>query len=152
MVNFGKMIDKLIEISTNQDLSDEVKFQLDEVIDELVNFEIEKNGGRIPIPDFRDLSPEDLEEIKQFELFVRDVMNNRLALAWVKMNQVMVDKEDLEKVLRVIIEHQNSWDIEVMELYAKLYEIYENKLIDEKDVSLDEMIWDMGLSLPSWED
>ena len=39
-----------------------------------------------------------------------------------------------------------------MELYAKLYEIYENKLIDEKDVSLDEMIWDMGLSLPSWED
>lgn len=64
----------------------------------------------------------------------------------------MVDKEDLEKVLRVIIEHQNSWDIEVMELYAKLYEIYENKLIDEKDVSLDEMIWDMGLSLPSWED
>jgi|TARA_R100000234_G_scaffold80224_1_gene50264 hypothetical protein len=81
MVNFGKMIDKLIEISTNQDLSDEVKFQLDEVIDELVNFEIEKNGGRIPIPDFRDLSPEELEEIKQFELFVRDVMNNRLALA-----------------------------------------------------------------------
>ena len=64
----------------------------------------------------------------------------------------MVDKEDLEKGLRVIIEHQNSWDIEVMELYAKLYEIYENKLIDEKDVSLDEMIWDMGLSLPSWED
>ena len=64
----------------------------------------------------------------------------------------MVDIEDLEKVLRVIIEHQNSWDIEVMELYAKLYEIYENKLIDEKDVSLDEMIWDMGLSLPSWED
>ncbi len=64
----------------------------------------------------------------------------------------MVDKEDLEKVLKVIIEHQNSWDIEVMELYAKLYEIYENKLIDEKDVSLDEMIWDMGLSLPSWED
>ena len=68
------------------------------------------------------------------------------------MNQVMVDKEDLEKVLKVIIEHQNSWDIEVMELYAKLYEIYENKLIDEKDVSLDEMIWYMGLSLPSWED
>ena len=64
----------------------------------------------------------------------------------------MVDKEDLEKVLKVIIEHQNSWDIEVMELYAKLYEIYENKLIDEKDVSLDEMIWYMGLSLPSWED
>ena len=68
------------------------------------------------------------------------------------MNQVMVDKEDLEKVLKVIIEHQNSWDIEVMELDAKLYEIYENNLIDEKDVSLDEMIWDMGLSLPSWED
>ena len=41
MVDFGKMIDKLIEISTTQDMSEEVKFKLDDVIDELINLEIE---------------------------------------------------------------------------------------------------------------
>ena len=79
MVNFGKMIDKLIEISTNQDLSEEVKFQLDEVIDEMIHVEIDNN--KQIVPDFNDLSPEETEEIKQFEMFVRDVMNNKLAMA-----------------------------------------------------------------------
>ena len=74
MVNFGKMIDKLIEISTNQDLSEEVKFQLDEVIDEMIHVEIDNN--KQIVPDFNDLSPEEMEEIKQF-----DVMNNKLAMA-----------------------------------------------------------------------
>ena len=81
MTDFGKMIDKLIEISTNQDISDEVKCNLDDVIDELIHLEIEHNGEKLIVPDFSDLSPEELEEIKQFELFVRDVMNNKLALA-----------------------------------------------------------------------
>ncbi len=81
MTDFGKMIDKLIEISTNQDISDEVKCNLDDVIDELIHLEIENNGEKVIVPDFSDLSPEELEEIKQFELFVRDVMNNKLALA-----------------------------------------------------------------------
>jgi len=81
MTDFGKMIDKLIEISTNQDISDEVKCNLDDVIDELIHLEIENNGEKLIVPDFSDLSPEELEEIKQFELFVRDVMNNKLALA-----------------------------------------------------------------------
>ena len=40
MTDFGKMIDKLIEISTNQDISDEVKCNLDDVIDELIHLEI----------------------------------------------------------------------------------------------------------------
>ena len=79
MVNFGKMIDKLIEISTNEDLSDEVKVSLDEVIDEMIHVEIDNN--REIVPDFNDLSPEEMEEIKQFEMFVRDVMNNKLAMA-----------------------------------------------------------------------
>jgi len=79
MVNFGKMIDKLIEISTNEDLSDEVKVSLDEVIDEMIHVEIDNN--RKIVPDFNDLSPEEMEEIKQFEMFVRDVMNNKLAMA-----------------------------------------------------------------------
>ena len=92
MVDFGKMIDKLIEINTNQDISDEVKCNLDDVIDELIHLEIENNGEKVLdsnelmdsnqiVPDFSDLSPEEMEEIKQFELFVRDVMNNKLALA-----------------------------------------------------------------------
>ena len=79
MVNFGKMIDKLIEISTNEDLSDEVKVSLDEVIDEMIHVEIDNN--RKIVPDFNDLSPEEMEEIKQFEMFVRDVINNKLAMA-----------------------------------------------------------------------
>ena len=79
MTDFGKMIDKLIEISTNEDLSDEVKVSLDEVIDEMIHVEIDNN--RKIVPDFNDLSPEEMEEIKQFEMFVRDVMNNKLAMA-----------------------------------------------------------------------
>ena len=81
MVDFGKMIDKLIEISTNEDISEEMKCNLDDVIDELINLEIDKNGDRVLVPDFNDLSPEEMEEIKQFEMFVRDVMNDKLAMA-----------------------------------------------------------------------
>ena len=79
MVDFGKMIDKLIEISTNEDISEEVQFKLDDVIEELIHLEIDKNGS--VVPDFTDLSPEELEEIKLFELFVRDVMDDKLAMA-----------------------------------------------------------------------
>ncbi len=79
MIDFGKMIDKLIEISTTQDMSQEVQFKLDEVIDELIHLEIEKNGS--VVPDFNDLSPEEMEEIKLFEMFVRDAMNDELAMA-----------------------------------------------------------------------
>ena len=86
MVDFGKMIDKLIEISTTQDMSQEVQFKLDEVIDELIHLEIEKNGS--VVPDFNELdslseslSPEEMEEIKLFEMFVRDVMNDEVAMA-----------------------------------------------------------------------
>jgi|TARA_Y100000034_G_scaffold48944_1_gene60520 hypothetical protein len=81
MVDFGKMIDKLIEISTNEDISQEVQFKLDEVIDELIHLEIDKNDNRVLVPDFTDLSPEEMEEIKLFEMFVRDVMNDELAMA-----------------------------------------------------------------------
>ena len=79
MADFGKMIDKLIEISTNEDISEEVKLQLDDVIEELIHLEIEKNGS--VVPDLNELSPEELEEIKLFEMFVRDVMDNKLAMA-----------------------------------------------------------------------
>lgn len=88
MIDFGKMIDKLIEISTNEDISEEVMIQLDEVIDELINLEIEKNRDRVLVPDLNELdsrgeslSPEEMEEIKLFEMVVRDVMNDELAMA-----------------------------------------------------------------------
>ena len=86
MADFGKMIDKLIEISTNEDMSQEVKLQLDDVIEELIHLEIEKNGSQVPDLNELDslsesLSPEELEEIKLFEMFVRDVMDNKLAMA-----------------------------------------------------------------------
>ena len=86
MADFGKMIDKLIEISTTQDMSEEVKLQLDDVIEELIHLEIEKNGNVVPDLNELDslsesLSPEELEEIKLFEMFVRDVMDNKLAMA-----------------------------------------------------------------------
>ena len=86
MADFGKMIDKLIEISTNEDISEEVKLQLDDVIEELIHLEIEKNGNVVPDLNELDslsesLSPEELEEIKLFEMFVRDVMDNKLAMA-----------------------------------------------------------------------
>ena len=80
MINFGKIIDKLIEISTSGELSEIARNQLDMVIEELVEFEVNRHGGMLPI-DYRELSPDELEEIREFEMFVRDVMNDKLALA-----------------------------------------------------------------------
>ena len=79
--SLGQIIDELIEVSISPDLSDDVKARLDMVIDELVNYEIENNNGKILVPDLRDLSPEELEELKEFEIFVKSVMNDNLALA-----------------------------------------------------------------------
>tara|TARA_Y100000034_G_scaffold84642_1_gene101511 strand:- start:547 stop:810 length:264 start_codon:yes stop_codon:yes gene_type:complete len=79
--SLGQIIDELIEVSISPDLSDDVKARLDMVIDELVNYEIENNDGKILVPDLRDLSPEELEELKEFEIFVKSVMNDNLALA-----------------------------------------------------------------------
>jgi len=45
----------------------------------MIHVEIDNN--KQIVPDFNDLSPEEMEEIKQFEMFVRDVMNNKLAMA-----------------------------------------------------------------------
>ena len=53
MIKFGKIIDKLIEISTSGELSEEARSSLDIVIEELV----------------------------EFEMLVRDVMDDKLAMA-----------------------------------------------------------------------
>ena len=80
LTGLGKFIDTLIEISTTMDISEEVKFKLDEVIEDLIHYEIERNDGMLPI-DYRELSPEEMEEIRDFEMLVRDVMNDKLAMA-----------------------------------------------------------------------
>ena len=80
LTGLGKFIDKLIEISTTMDISEEVKFKLDEVIEDLIHYEIDKNDGMLPI-DYRELSPEEMEEIRDFEMLVRDVMDDNLAMA-----------------------------------------------------------------------
>jgi hypothetical protein len=79
MVDFGKTIDKLIKISAMADLTDEVKMVLDDVIDELINTELTENENIVP--DYSSLSPDELEEIKQFEIFVRGVMDGEVAQA-----------------------------------------------------------------------
>ena len=80
MVNFGKIIDKLIEISTSGELSEIARSSLDMVIEELVEHDVDQYNGILPI-DYRELRPEEMEEIREFERFVRDVMNDNLALA-----------------------------------------------------------------------
>ena len=80
MIKFGKIIDKLIEISMSDELSEDARSQLDLVIEELVEFNVDQHNGILPM-DYRELSPEELEEIREFEMFVRDVMNDNLALA-----------------------------------------------------------------------
>ena len=80
LTGLGKFIDKLIEISTTMEISEEVKFKLDEVIEDLIHYEIDNNDGMLPI-DYRELSPEEMEEIREFEMLVRDVMNDNLAMA-----------------------------------------------------------------------
>ena len=80
LTGLGKFIDTLVEISTTMDISEEAKFKLDEVIEDLILYEIEHNDGMLPI-DYRELSPEELEEIRDFEMLVRDVMDDNLAMA-----------------------------------------------------------------------
>ena len=80
MINFGKIIDKLIEISISDELAEGTRSSLDSVIEELVEFEMNRHGGMLPM-DYRDLSPEEKLEIEQFERFMRDVMNDELAMA-----------------------------------------------------------------------
>ena len=84
MINIGKTIDKLIEISMTSKLSDDCRSKLDEVIEELIHFygeyHWENNGDKL-VPDFRDLSPEEMEEFKEFEMIVRTVMDDDVAMA-----------------------------------------------------------------------
>jgi hypothetical protein len=81
MNKIAELIDTLIEISCEESITPESRIKLDDVIDGLVNLELDTHGMDKIVPNLNELSPEELEEIKLFELFVRDVMNNTLAMA-----------------------------------------------------------------------
>ena len=83
MINLGKTIDKLIEVVATSELPDDCRLKLDEAIEELIHFYFEyrhKNGDKF-VPDFRDLSPEEMEEIREFEMMVRTIMDENVAMA-----------------------------------------------------------------------
>ena len=84
MINLGKIIDKLIEISTTTKMPKDCRLKLDTAIEELIHFhfEFKYNGDdELNVPDFQDLSPEEMEEFKEFEMIVRTIMNDNIAMA-----------------------------------------------------------------------
>ena len=85
MINLGKIIDKLIEISTTTKMPKDCRLKLDTAIEELIHFHFEFNHNsdddELNVPDFRDLSPEEIEEFKEFEMIVRTIMNDNIAMA-----------------------------------------------------------------------
>ena len=85
MINLCKIIDKLIEISTTTKMPKDCRLKLDMAIEELIHFHFEFNynsdNDELNVPDFRDLSPEEMEEFKEFEMIVRTIMNDNIAMA-----------------------------------------------------------------------
>ena len=83
MINLGKIIDKLIEISTTTKMPKDCRLKLDTAIEELIHFHLEFNydNNELNVPDFRDLSPEEMEEFKEFEMIVRTIMSDNIAMA-----------------------------------------------------------------------
>tara|TARA_B100000749_G_C17980920_1_gene283176 strand:- start:146 stop:370 length:225 start_codon:yes stop_codon:yes gene_type:complete len=74
MNKLHEIIDKLIEIRVTSNLSPDASCNLDFVIESL----IEEAGI---VPDFNDMTPEELENIKYFESVIKDLMSRRLAMA-----------------------------------------------------------------------
>ena len=74
MNKLHEIIDKLIEIRVTSNLSPDASYNLDFVIESL----IEESGI---VPDFNDTTPEELEDIKYFESVIQDLMSRRLAMA-----------------------------------------------------------------------
>ena len=152
MIKFGKIIDKLIEISTSDELSEDARSSLDIVIEELVEFEMNRHIGMLPM-DYRELSPDELEEIREFEMFVRDVMNDNLALAQMREynhnDTVMVSGKDLNKIIaitRTLMDMKPNLNASLMDFYCYLNEL------KPTEKSLDEIIYEIGMTCPSWSD
>ena len=74
MTKLHEIIDKLIEIRVTSELSPEASHNLDIVIELLIE-------DTDIVPDFRDMTPEEIEDIKYFESIIKDLMSSRLAMA-----------------------------------------------------------------------
>ena len=74
MNKLHEMIDKLIEVRVSSKLSPEANHNMDLVIESLIE---EANT----VPDWNDMTPEEMEEMKYFEEIIRDMIEHRLAMA-----------------------------------------------------------------------
>ena len=74
MNKLHEMIDKLIEVRVNSKLSPEANHNMDLVIESLIE---EANT----VPDWSDMTPEEIEEVKYFEAMIKDMIEHRLAMA-----------------------------------------------------------------------
>ena len=74
MNKLHEMIDKLIEVRVSSKLSPEANHNMDLVIESLIE---EANT----VPDWNDMTPEEMEEMKYFEEIKRDMIEHRLAMA-----------------------------------------------------------------------
>ena len=74
MNKLHEMIDKLIEVRVNSKLSPEANHNMDVVIETLIE---EANT----VPDWNDMNPEEMEEVKYFEAIIKDMIEQRLAMA-----------------------------------------------------------------------
>ena len=74
MNKLHEMIDKLIEVRVSSKLSPEANHNMDLVIEALIE---EANT----VPDWNDMPPEEMEEMKYFEEIIRDMIEHRLAMA-----------------------------------------------------------------------
>ena len=76
MKNLHEIIDSLIELSAKHEAKP-IREQLDIIIEDLVYLELGKKDGR----SFKDVSPEEIEEIMLFEELMKGLMRNKLAMA-----------------------------------------------------------------------
>ena len=74
MNKLHEMIDKLIEVRVSSKLSPEANHNMDLVIEALIE---EANT----VPDWDNMTPEEIEEIKYFEVIIKDMIEHRLAMA-----------------------------------------------------------------------
>ena len=75
MSKLHEMIDKLIEIRVTSDLSPEAAYNMDFVIEALIE-------EADMVPDWNDdVTPEEIEDIKYFQSVIKDLIANRLAMA-----------------------------------------------------------------------
>ena len=75
MSKLHEMIDKLIEIRVTSNLSPDASYNMDCVIEDLI-----EEADMVPNWN-NDVTPEEIEDIKYFQSVIRDLISNRLAMA-----------------------------------------------------------------------